>query len=134
MRDTLEQQLQLLHHRKQEENRVNPEQATYSFINNIFQSKRPTFDKQEYSKILERQAEEQRLNRLKQDKYMSEEEYRYNSNQLSVLISLFQKAINGNYAHDRYFDRSIMTVGDRLNLSSIDPLHTEDADLVKNKL
>jgi hypothetical protein len=89
MRDTLEQQLQLLHHRKQEENRVNPEQATYSFINNIFQSKRPTFDKQEYSKILERQAEEQRLNRLKQDKYMSEEEYRYNSNQLSVLISLF---------------------------------------------
>lgn len=46
MRDTLEQQLQLLHHRKQEENRVNPEQATYSFISNIFQNKRPTFDKQ----------------------------------------------------------------------------------------
>lgn len=73
MRDTLEQQLQLLHHRRQEESRVNPEQVNYSFISNIFQNKRPSFDKHEYSKILERQAEEQRLNRLKQDKYMSEE-------------------------------------------------------------
>lgn len=45
-----------------------------------------------------------------------------------------QKAINGNFTHDKYFDRSITNVGDRLNLSNIEPLQTQDADLVKTKL
>lgn len=36
MRDTLEKQVQLLNSRRQEEGKVNPEQANYSFINGIF--------------------------------------------------------------------------------------------------
>jgi hypothetical protein len=71
MRDTLEKQVQLLNSRRQEEGKVNPEQATYSFINGIFREKKPSFDKKEYSLYLEKQAEQQRLNRLQQ-KYMSD--------------------------------------------------------------
>ena len=36
LKDTLSKQIQLINHRKQEENKTNPEQASYSFINNIF--------------------------------------------------------------------------------------------------
>lgn len=93
MRDTLEMQLQLQNIKKTEESRINPEQANYSFISNVFTNKRPTFDKNEYSKILDRQVEEQRMNRLKQDKYMSEEEYRYNANQLNVNFPLYRKLL-----------------------------------------
>lgn len=45
MKDTLEMQLQLQSFKKQEESRVNPEQANYSFIKNVFTNKRPNFDK-----------------------------------------------------------------------------------------
>lgn len=71
MKDTLSRQVQLIHHRKQED-KINPEQVNYSFINNIFRQKKPAFDRQEYSLYLEKQAEEQRLNRIQQ-KYMNEE-------------------------------------------------------------
>jgi hypothetical protein len=57
MRDTLEKQVELHNYRKSEEGKVNPEQANYSFINNIFRDKKPAFDKREYSRFLERQAE-----------------------------------------------------------------------------
>lgn len=36
MKDTLEKQIELIHYRRREDNKTNPEQATYSFINNIF--------------------------------------------------------------------------------------------------
>lgn len=36
MKDTLEKQLEILHKKKEDEQRVNPEQHNYSFINNIF--------------------------------------------------------------------------------------------------
>lgn len=45
MKDTLEKQLELLHRKKEEEHRVNPEQANYSFISNIFREKKPAYDK-----------------------------------------------------------------------------------------
>lgn len=45
MKDTLSKQIQLINYRKQED-KANPEQVTYSFINNIFREKKPTFDKQ----------------------------------------------------------------------------------------
>lgn len=83
MRDTLEQQVEIHNHRKQEEGRPNPEQATYAFISNIFRERKAPFDKKEYSLFLERQAEQQRLSR-RQQQFMSEEEYRLNANQLHV--------------------------------------------------
>jgi hypothetical protein len=84
MKDTLEMQLQLLNHRRSEEKSSNPEQS-YSFINGIFREKKAPFDKQQYSQFLEKQAQEQRLNRQQQH-YMSEEEYRLNANQLTVIL------------------------------------------------
>lgn len=69
MMDTLSRQIQLINHRKQQD-KLNPEQVTYSFINSIFRQKKPSFDKQEYSLYLEKQAQEQRLNKIQQ-KYMS---------------------------------------------------------------
>jgi hypothetical protein len=83
MKDTLEKQLQLLNCRRSEEKSGNPEQVTYSFINNMFREKKAPFDKREYSQFLDKQAEEQRLHKLQQH-FMSEEEYKYNSNQLNV--------------------------------------------------
>jgi hypothetical protein len=83
MRDTLEQQVEIHNHRRQEEGRPNPEQATYAFISSIFRERKAPFDKKEYSLFLERQAEEQRLTR-RQQHYMTEEEYRLNANQLHV--------------------------------------------------
>jgi hypothetical protein len=82
--------MEMLQRRKEEEHRMNPEQASYSFISNVFREKKPAYDKKEYSMFLDRQSEEQRMKRLSQ-RYMSEEEYRYNSNQLNVPISRCRK-------------------------------------------
>ena len=90
MKDTLEKQLQVIHQKKEEEHKFNPQQANYSFISGIFRDKKPTYDKKEYSMFLDRQSEEQKKNKLSQ-KYMNEEEYRYNSNQLNVTTLLFRK-------------------------------------------
>ncbi len=86
MKDTLEMQLQLLQHRRSEEKNSNPEQS-YSFISGIFREKKAPFDKQQYCSFLEKQAQEQRLNKHQQH-YMSEEEYRLNANQLTVNSTL----------------------------------------------
>lgn len=72
MKDTLEKQLQLLNYRRNEQKNANPEQATYSFINNIFRQKKAPFDKKQYSSFLDKQAEQQRLNK-QQQRYMNEE-------------------------------------------------------------
>jgi hypothetical protein len=45
-----------------------------------------------------------------------------------------QKAITGNYTFDRYHDRSMMNIGNRHNVSAVEPLQVEDAELVKTKL
>lgn len=58
---------------------------------------------------------------------MSDEEYKLNSNQLN-------KALNGNYTYDKYHDRSMGALGDKMMINSVNPLQTEDAQLVKTKL
>jgi hypothetical protein len=90
MKDTLEKQLELLNYKKNEETKANPEQASYSFIGNMFREKKAAFDKKEYAAFLAHQAEEQRNNKLQQ-RFMSEEEYRLNANQLNVHPNLFRK-------------------------------------------
>ena len=90
MKDTLERQLEVLHKKREEEGKTNPEQANYSFISNIFRDKKPAYDKKQYSMFLDKQHEEQRMNKMS-EKYMNEEEYRLNSNQLNVHHCLFRK-------------------------------------------
>lgn len=65
------------------ENKVNPEEASYQFISNMFRPKQQTYNKEIYKQELLRQAEEQRLKK-QMENHMSEEEYRINMNQLSV--------------------------------------------------
>lgn len=84
MKDTLQQQLEMLNYKRMQETKTNPEQISYSFIGNIFREKKAAFDQKEYASFLTRQAEEQRNSRIQQ-KFMSEEEYRLNANQLNVI-------------------------------------------------
>ena len=42
--------------------------------------------------------------------------------------------MNGNYTFDNYQDRSMVTLGDKMNLNKIQPLENLDAEIVKNKL
>lgn len=55
MKDTLEKQLEVLHKKREEETKRNPEQANYSFISNIFRDKKPAYDKKQYSMFLDKQ-------------------------------------------------------------------------------
>lgn len=59
-------------------------------IGNIFKEKQSPYDKRQYSEYLKRQADEQNQRKMRH-KYMSEEEYRINMNQLNVLRLLFRK-------------------------------------------
>lgn len=45
-------------------------------------------------------------------KYMSEEEYKLNVNQLNVFIFIKQRAVEGRYAKQGYIDRSLGSLGD----------------------
>lgn len=90
IKDTLQRQIQLLHQKKKEQSLTNPEQNNYSFFNSIFRERKASVDKKEYNSYLQKQAEEQRLNKLQQH-YMSEEEYRLNANQLNVNLQIFRK-------------------------------------------
>lgn len=47
------------------EGKVNPEEASYEFISNMFRPKEQAYNKEAYKQELARQAEEQRQRRLK---------------------------------------------------------------------
>jgi hypothetical protein len=92
VKQMLDYQVRELAKKRTIENKVNPEDASYSFIASMFRPKEQTFDKQLYKDELGRQAEEHRLRKLKQN-HMSEEEYKINMNQLSVFLHLSRKQL-----------------------------------------
>ena len=51
----------------------------------MFEDRPPKYDQKKYYEDLKKQAEEQKLKK-KQLEYMSEEEYKFNRNQLNVII------------------------------------------------
>lgn len=59
-------------------------------MSGVFKDHKRHYNKHEYSMFLDRQVEEQKRNKM-QHKYMSEEEYRYNANQLNVTPSSLRK-------------------------------------------
>jgi len=59
-------------------------------MSGVFKDHKKHYDKQEYSMILDRQVVEQKRNKM-QHKFMSEEEYRLNANQLNVIFSTYRK-------------------------------------------
>lgn len=38
-----------------------------------------------------------------------------------------KKAVSGNFTFDNYQDRSMVTLGDKINMSQIQPLENQDA-------
>lgn len=58
----------------------------------MFKPRNLSYDKKEYSEYLRRQAEEQKK-RKEYSKYMTEEEYRLNLNQLNVINFLFRELL-----------------------------------------
>ena len=85
MKQTLNKQVENHQWKAEQERRSNPEEASYAVIGNLFREKPSPYNKKEYSEYLRRQAEEQSSRRMK-DKFMSEEEYRINMNQLNVSL------------------------------------------------
>lgn len=64
MKDTLEKQLEHLNKKRQQERGINPEQHNYSFISGIFRDKKPAYDKRQYSMFLDKQSQEQKMNKM----------------------------------------------------------------------
>ena len=63
VKETLDQQVQMHNFQKQEEQRVNPEQNSYSVIGTMFRNKVSPYDKKQYSEYLKNQAVEQKRRR-----------------------------------------------------------------------
>ena len=55
MKDALEKQLQL-HSKRQQEERTNPEDASYSFMSGVFKDHKRRHNKHEYSMFLDQQV------------------------------------------------------------------------------
>ena len=60
-------------------------------LGNLFREKKSPYDKREYMEYLRKQAEIQNSRRRK-DKYMTEQEYKMNINQLNVTLLLIQES------------------------------------------
>lgn len=90
MKQTLHQQIERNTEQIKENSKTNPEDVAYHVINDIFKQKSIPIDKRAYSDYLKMQAEEH-ATRRKQERYMSDEEYRINMNQLNVNSLLFRK-------------------------------------------
>jgi hypothetical protein len=88
----LDHQVRELTKKRTIDSKVNPEELSYEFISNMFRPKEQTFNKELYKQELLKQAEEQRMRRQREN-HMSEEEYRINMNQLSVLLILYRKLL-----------------------------------------
>ena len=83
MKQTLNKQVENHQWKSEQERRSNPADASYAVIGSLFREKPSPYNKKEYSEYLRKQAEEQ-SNRKMKEKFMSEEEYRINMNQLNV--------------------------------------------------
>lgn len=58
-------------------------------------------------------------------------------NQLNVTYYLLQRAVSGNYAYQKYIDRSVSAIGDskKINLTQMgDKVQDEDSEVVKARL
>lgn len=85
MKQTLDEQVKIYNYKKHSEKNVNPEDVSFGFIQNVFREHPPAYDKNKYYEELRMQAQEQKQ-RKRQANFMTDEEYRFNRNQLNVLI------------------------------------------------
>lgn len=85
MREILDQQVLIQLQKKKEEERINPEELSYGLLGKMLDNRKPVNRQQQYYLELQKQIEEKQ--RIKEaEKYMNEEEYKLNLNQLNVNI------------------------------------------------
>ena len=86
MREILDQQVLIQLQKKKEEEKINPEELSYGLLGKMLDNRKPVNRQQQYYLELQKQIEEKQ--RIKEaEKYMNEEEYKLNLNQLNVNIN-----------------------------------------------
>ena len=85
MKEVLEEQMKIKDYQRYQEERVNPEELSYGTIGRMLSQKRHQHNKQEYFDDLKRQIQEKQK-RKEAEKFMNEEEYKINLNQLNVVM------------------------------------------------
>ncbi len=86
MREILDQQVLIQRQKKKEEEKINPEELSYGLLGKMLDNRKPINRQQQYYLELQKQIEEKQ--RIKEaEKYMNEEEYKLNLNQLNVNIN-----------------------------------------------